>query len=147
MRALRVPRRHMSQINIVPYIDVMLVLLLIFMIATPLIQQGVEIDLPQAPSEPIQLADELREPLILEVNRDGQLQLMREGVFAQSVEEEGIAILVSNHMKQGYDDTLYIRADRHLAYGSVVALMARLQAAGVPALGLLTEPPTTEGAP
>ena len=140
MAPLQTARRHMAQINIVPYIDVMLVLLLIFMIATPLMQQGVLIDLPKAPSEPIE-PEPYREPLVLEINRDGEFRLVREGVFSSAVAEPDLPGLVEAMMRKGGDETLYVRADSGLPYGTVVAAIARLSRAGVTALSLLTQPP------
>ena len=140
MNPLRTSRRHMSEINIVPYVDVMLVLLLIFMIATPLMQQGLLIELPEAPSEPID-PEPYREPLVLEINQRGELRLIREGVFVYTVEEADLPGLVEGMMQEGGDDTLYVRADTRLSYGTVAATIARLDQAGVPALSLLTQPP------
>ena len=139
MNPLRTSRRHMSEINIVPYVDVMLVLLLIFMIATPLMQQGLLIELPEAPSEPID-PEPYREPLVLEINQRGELRLIREGVFVYTVEEADLPGLVEGMMQEGRDDTLYVRADARLSYGTVAATIARLDQAGVPALSLLTQP-------
>ena len=139
MSSPRSSRRHMSEINIVPYVDVMLVLLLIFMIATPLMQQGLLIELPEAASEPVEL-EPYREPLVLEINQNGELQLTREGVFTYPVEEPDLPGLVEGMMREGEDDTLYVRADARLSYGTVVATIARLDQAGVPALSLLTQP-------
>lgn len=140
MTPLRTSRRHISEINIVPYVDVMLVLLLIFMIATPLMQQGLLIELPEAASEPVE-PEPYREPLVLEINRNGEFRLIREGVFAYSVEEVDLPGLVEGMIQEGQDETLYVRADARLPYGEVVAAIARLDQAGVPTLSLLTQPP------
>ena len=140
MHALAPRRRHLAQINIVPYIDVMLVLLLIFMIATPLMQQGIAIELPQAPAEPV-TPEPHREPLVLEVDREGRLRLVRAGAFAQELAERELPDYVAARMRESDDGVLYVRADAGLPYGTVVALMARLDRAGVGTLGLLTEPP------
>ena len=140
MHALAPRRRHLAQINIVPYIDVMLVLLLIFMIATPLMQQGIAIELPQAPAEPV-TPEPHREPLVLEVDREGRLRLVRAGAFAQELAERELPDYVAARMLESDDGVLYVRADAGLPYGTVVALMARLDRAGVGTLGLLTEPP------
>ncbi len=141
MRAvpLQTTRRHMARINIVPYIDVMLVLLLIFMIATPLMQQGVLIDLPKAPSEPVKV-EPYKEPLVLEIDKNGDFRLIREGVFSNLVAEADLPTLVEDMMREGNDDTLYVRADAGLSYGEVVATIARLNQAGVSTLSLLTQP-------
>ncbi len=136
-------RRQIAQINIVPYIDVMLVLLLIFMIATPLMQQGVNIELPAAPSEPIETS-EYREPLVLEMDQDGTFRLIREGAFSRAVEEIDLPSLVEAMMLEGGDSVLYLRADARLPYGEVVGAVARLNEAGVTSLSLLTRPPLEE---
>ena len=140
MAPLKTTRRHMAQINIVPYIDVMLVLLLIFMIATPLMQQGVLIDLPRAPSEPVE-PEPYREPLVLEIDRHGEFRLVREGAFSSPVSAADLPGLAEAMMREGGDETLYVRADAGLPYGDVVAAIARLSQAGVTALSLLTQPP------
>ncbi len=136
-------RRQISQINVVPYIDVMLVLLLIFMIATPLMQQGVTIELPRAPSEPVE-PSEYREPLVLEMDQNGAFRLIREGFFSRDVDEADLPGLVEAMMEQGGDEELYLRADARLSYGEVVSTIARLNEAGVTSLSLLTEPPLEE---
>ena len=136
-------RRQIAQINIVPYIDVMLVLLLIFMIATPLMQQGVTIELPSAPSEPVE-PSEYREPLVLEMDQYGAFRLIREGAFSREVEEEDLPSLVEAMMLRGGDSVLYLRADARLPYGTVVGAVARLNEAGVNSLSLLTRPPLPE---
>ena len=139
MNPMRSSRRHISEINIVPYVDVMLVLLLIFMIATPLMQQGLLIELPEAASEPVE-PEPYREPLVLEINQHGEMWLIREGMFTYGVEEADLPGLVEGMMQEGGDDTLYVRADARLSYGTVAATISRLDQAGVPALSLLTQP-------
>ena len=140
MTPLRTSRRHISEINVVPYVDVMLVLLLIFMIATPLLQQGLLIELPEAASESVE-PEPYREPLVLEINREGEFWLVREGVFSYAVEEADLPGLVEGMMQEGQDETLYVRADAQLSYGDVVAAISRLDQAGVKVLSLLTQPP------
>ena len=139
MSLQRSSRRHMSEINIVPYLDVMLVLLLIFMIATPLMQQGLVVDLPEAASEPVE-SEPYREPLVLEINRDMGFRLSREGVFSYEVEEAELPAMVAEMAKEGGDETLYVRADTALPYGAVVATIGRLDQAGLDSLSLLTRP-------
>ena len=139
MSLQRSSRRHLSEINIVPYLDVMLVLLLIFMIATPLMQQGLVVDLPEAASEPVE-PEPYHEPLVLEINRDMEFRLLREGVFSYEVEEADLPGLVTEMTKEGGDETLYVRADTTLPYGVVVATIGRLDQAGLKSLSLLTRP-------
>ena len=140
MTPLRSSRRHMSEINIVPYVDVMLVLLLIFMIATPLMQQGLLIELPEVQSEPVE-PEPYHEPLVLEIDRERNFHLVREGVFSYPVEEVDLPGLVESMISEGGDGVLYVRADARLPYGEVVAIIARLDQFGVSALSLLTQPP------
>ena len=132
-------RRQFAQINIVPYIDVMLVLMLIFMIATPLMQQGVRIDLPQAPSAPVR-PEPFHEPLVLEVDHALQLRLVRAGAGSLAVAEAELAEAVARSLQPRDGEILYIRADASLPYGAVVSLMARLEQSEIATLGLLTEP-------
>ena len=139
MSLQRSSRRHMSEINIVPYLDVMLVLLLIFMIATPLMQQGLLIDLPETVSAPVE-PEPYREPLVLEINQDMAFRLLREGMFSYEVDEADLPGLVAEMAQEGGDETLYVRADTSLPYGAVVAAIARLGQAGLKSLSLLTRP-------
>lgn len=139
MELQTVRRRQIAQINTVPYIDVMLVLMLIFMVATPLMQQGVQIELPKAASVPVE-APPFREPLVLEVGRSLQLRLVRAGSLSVGLTEAELAQEVERNLNVHDDGVLYIRADAGLPYGEVVALMARLEQGEVATLGLLTEP-------
>lgn len=136
-------RRPMSEINVVPYIDVMLVLLVIFMVTAPILTQGVLVDLPKAPSEPI--AENQDDPLVVSMRADGALFLnigIRRNddhgtrVTIYSLEEQAGKIIRSRP-----DIAVYVRADHSLDYGQVVALMTALQRAGATRVGLITEPP------
>jgi biopolymer transport protein TolR len=136
-------RKPMSDINVVPYIDVMLVLLVIFMVTAPILTQGVLVDLPKAPSEPI--SEHQEDPLVVTVRRDGALFVnlgirkstdtgTRVTIF--SLEEQAGKILRARP-----DAAVYVRADQKLAYGEVVRVMTVLQKAGAKSVGLITEPP------
>ncbi len=133
------PRRKlMSEINVVPYIDVMLVLLVVFMITAPMLAQGVKVDLPDANAAPINIKDE--EPLVLSVKRDGSYRI---NIGAQQDSAVTVADVVSRvgAVKRQKPATLVLVAgDDAVPYGRVVKLMAALQQAGVADVGLVTEP-------
>lgn len=129
-------RRHalMSEINVVPYIDVMLVLLIIFMITAPLLTQGVKVDLPQATSKPVDTQD--RETLVVTIDRAGRYYLDDRGIGTEELRRKVAAIL-----RLRPQTPVLIRGDRNVGYGHVVKAMALLQAAGAPSVGLITEQP------
>jgi len=127
-------RKLMSEINVVPYIDVMLVLLVIFMITAPLLSQGVKVDLPQAASQPVENQD--RETLVLTVDRDGKYFLDDRRISPGELSKKVAGIL-----RVRPQTPVLIRGDRTANYGEVVTAMTLLQAAGAPSVGLLTEPP------
>lgn len=140
-------RKPMSEINVVPYIDVMLVLLVIFMATAPLLTQGVVVDLPQAPSEPIE--DNADDPLVVSMRKDGAI-FMNLGM--QDADDEGTRVTVFSLQEQAgkilrarTDVPVYIKADHALDYGQVVAVMTVLQKAGAESVGLITDPPQIEG--
>jgi len=140
-------RKPMSEINVVPYIDVMLVLLVIFMATAPLLTQGVVVDLPEAPSEPIDDTDS--DPLVVSMREDGAI-FMNLGM--QDADDEGTRVTVFSLQEQAgkilrarTDARVYIKADHQLDYGDVVAVMTVLQKAGAKSVGLITDPPTIEG--
>jgi biopolymer transport protein TolR len=133
----------MSDINVVPYIDVMLVLLVIFMVTAPILTQGVLVDLPKAPSEPI--SENQDDPLVVTMRQDGALFVnlgirkstdtgTRVTIF--SLEEQATKILRARP-----DAAVYVRADHRLDYGEVVRVMTVLQKAGAASVGLITDPP------
>ena len=144
---MAVRRKPMSEINVVPYIDVMLVLLVIFMATAPLFTQGVEVDLPQAPSEP--LPDDDDDPLVVSVKRDGAIFL---NIGIRRDDEKGRRVTIFSLEDQatrviGARPTVpvYVRADRELEYGEVVKVMTVLQQAGAESVGLITDPPDLSG--
>jgi biopolymer transport protein TolR len=130
-------RKPVSEINVVPYIDVMLVLLIIFMITAPLLQQGVEIDLPQASANP--LPPEQREPLIVSVSKTGDFYLNIGEDNNKPIDEEllanRVAAVISNHPQT----PVLVRGDRAVDYGRVTEAMVLLQSAGVEKVGLMTD--------
>ena len=139
LRASRGKRRPMSDINVVPYIDVMLVLLVIFMVTAPLMQQGVEIELPQASADPI--PPQQRDPVIVRVDKNGNFHLSLAGGPAEQLEAKDIMVRVAAVMRRQADTPVMVGGDRDVPYGRVIEIMAQLQQAGVPKVGLLTDPP------
>ncbi|MEM7000016.1 MAG: protein TolR [Pseudomonadota bacterium] len=140
-------RKPMSEINVVPYIDVMLVLLVIFMATAPLLTQGVVVDLPQAPSEPIAEAND--DPLVVSMRKDGAI-FMNLGM--QDADDEGTRVTAFSLEEQAgkvlrarADVPVYIKADHTLEYGQVVGIMTVLQRAGAQSVGLITDPPQIDG--
>lgn len=129
----------MSEINVVPYIDVMLVLLIIFMITAPLITQGVKIDLPQAPSEV--LAPSHQEPVMVTVDARGDIYIDYGDKPKVALDEQNLLARVSGLLKYRPDIQFLVRGDRNVPYGRVITVMTLLQAAGVDSVGLVTEPP------
>ena len=131
-------RKPVSEINVVPYIDVMLVLLIIFMITAPMLQQGVEVELPDAPSDPI---DQQDEPLIVSVKADGSLYLNLGGDSAQPQPLEQIRDKVGKILAQKPKTPVLVWGDEKVPYGTVVVLMSNLQQAGAKNVGMVTENP------
>jgi len=127
-------KRLMSEINVVPYIDVMLVLLVIFMITAPLLTQGVKVDLPQAAAKPIDAND--KETLVVTVTRDGRYFLDDRRIDAKTLQKKVAGILRARPKTP-----VVVRGDRRAPYGEVVRAMTLLQEAGAPSVGLITETP------
>lgn len=131
--------RPMAEINVVPYIDVMLVLLIIFMVTAPMLMQGVQVDLPQAKTEPVDNQDS--EPLIVSINARGQLFLNLGAQDDQILSLATVRQRVGAVIRRSPDKPLLVWGDRAVPYGEVVALMAALQDAGATGVGLVTEDP------
>ncbi|MFV1997585.1 MAG: protein TolR [Acidiferrobacterales bacterium] len=127
-------RKPMSEINVVPYIDVMLVLLVIFMITTPLLSQGIKVELPEADAKPVDTRE--LETLVVTVDRGGKLYLEDKEIGRINLQKKVRAILA-----QQPQTPVLIRGDRQVAYGTVVKAMVLLQQSGVKSVGLITEPP------
>ena len=125
-------RRAMTDINVTPLVDVMLVLLIIFMVTAPLIQNGVKIDLPKASAQPMEHQEE---KLVLTLTKDHRILLGNTEIKFDELEQK----LGANARLQK-DKELYLHADRSLSYGQVVEIMAIARRAGVESLGLITEP-------
>ena len=129
----------MGEINVVPYIDVMLVLLIIFMITAPLLTQGVKVDLPRAAAEPLE-AQRLQ-PLVLSVDRAGRLYLNVGGNPQAALDERTVATRVAAVLHRAPETQVLVKADSAVAYGRVVQAMVVLQQAGARKIGFITEPP------
>jgi len=132
-------RKPMAEINVVPYIDVMLVLLIVFMVTAPLLMQGVKVDLPQAPSAPID--QDKDEPLIVSIKADGSYYLKMGGDPEAAKPLDEIKKMVTAVIRRAPETPILVWGDTKVPYGTVVALMSELQNAGAPSVGLVTEPP------
>ncbi|MFS4458788.1 ExbD/TolR family protein [Bdellovibrio sp. HCB2-146] len=125
-------RATLSEINITPLVDVMLVLLIMFMVTTPLMQQGIEVDLPKTSSSGVELNDE---PFVLVINADQKMTVAKQRIAMQDLRNKVKAIFEHRKNKQ-----VYIQADRKVDYGFVAEAMAEVRAAGVFNIGLITMP-------
>ena len=132
-------RRAVAEINVVPYIDVMLVLLVIFMATAPLLMQGVEVDLPKANSSPVSDSD--AEPLIVSIDAQARLYLNLGASDDQALSVETVKQRVATVLKRNPDKAVMVWGDAAVPYGEVVVLMSELQEAGAPSVGLVTEAP------
>ena len=128
----------MSEINVVPYIDVMLVMLVIFMITAPLLNQGVDVDLPQADGEPMD--DTQQDPVVLTVDAQGRYFLNVGGDPEQEIDAETLLLRTTAVLRQRPRAVVLVRGDSSVDYGLVVAAMSLLQQAGASKVGLVTEP-------
>lgn len=124
--------RLMSDINVTPFVDVMLVLLIIFMVTAPMMMQGVDVALPETTSEPLEAK---KENLVITINNKNQLFINTYQVDLDFLQEKLKKIL------EGRDEReVYLRADREIPYGFVVRVMSEIKGAGVQNLGMVTEP-------
>jgi biopolymer transport protein TolR len=136
----------MSEINVVPYIDVMLVLLVIFMVTAPLLTQGIEVELPKAGAEPIDsAADKL--PLIVSVDKDGNLYLSVGDEEDEPSNAKEIVAKVGAILRNSPETPMLIKADRAVEYGYVVGAMVLLQQGGAENVGFVTDPLDTYPVP
>lgn len=135
----RIRKRPMSEINVVPYIDVMLVLLIIFMITAPLLSQGVKVNLPKVPSEPMPQSD--KEPIVISIDSSGNLFINYGDNQDKPVSPQTMANRVSALLKYQPRTPVYVKGDSRVAYGRVIEAMALLQSVGIDGVGLVTEQP------
>ena len=140
MRSSRRQRKSMSDMNVVPYIDVMLVLLVIFMVTAPMMQAGVEIDMPDATAQPL-TTDNQQEPLIISVDQTGQY-FLSDGA---EMDIAGMTDYVAEQIAgQNAQRQVYIRADSSVEYRYVMDAMVAAQKGGAKKVGLMADPPQTE---
>jgi biopolymer transport protein TolR len=136
-------KKPMSEINVVPYIDVMLVLLVIFMITAPLLNLGVEVQLPEADAEPLE-TQQNEEPLIITVLQNGDLYLNAggdlDGTSAGLIDGESLVTVVSAIVRRNPEIQVLVGGDREVGYGEVYNAMVLLQKAGVRKVGLMSDP-------
>lgn len=133
----RKKRNLNAEINVVPYIEVMVVLLVIFMLTTPMLTQGVDVDLPQASSEPVDAEDQ--EPLVVSVDIDGNYFINVGGDDSDVVDAETLLNRITSVLNENPGKLLLVRGDKNVTYDRVVQLMVLLQQAGAPSVGLVTE--------
>ena len=125
-------KKFMSDINVTPLVDVMLVLLIIFMVTAPMMMQGVDVNLPETETKNIKTSEE---PLILTVKKDGGIFLENKEIRLEDLEEK-----VKTIFKYRREKEVLLRADKDLAYGYVIKVMAGMKRAGITKLGMVTEP-------
>tara|TARA_B100000029_G_scaffold515876_1_gene625177 strand:+ start:5022 stop:5444 length:423 start_codon:yes stop_codon:yes gene_type:complete len=128
-------RRQLSEINVVPYIDVMLVLLVIFMVTAPLLMEGVQVDLPNVDARPV--TEDSDEPFVVHVDSKGQYFLNDSTVSISELNE--IRIKAAAVLRNNPETPFMVRGDRNVSYDSVVQAMVLLQKAGVASVGLVTD--------
>ena len=137
MAGLRRGRKLMGEINVVPYIDVMLVLLIIFMVTAPMLSQGIKVELPQAAAEPIE--PDTLEPLLLSIDAAGAMYLNL-GDPRQSLAPARLLDIAAAALRREPERPVLVKADRAVPYGRVVEGMVLLQRAGARKVGFVTEP-------
>jgi biopolymer transport protein TolR len=129
--------RLMSDINVTPFVDVMLVLLIIFMVTAPMMIQGVDVSLPEATSAPMASDNE---QLIVTIDKNNQVYINDLRVEAENLKEK-----LSQILKNITDQEVYLRADKTVSYGMVVYVMSEVKGAGIEKLGMITEPAKDNG--
>ena len=135
----RAKRRMMSEINVVPYIDVMLVLLIIFMVTAPLLTQGVKVNLPNASAKPLDLKPN-ETPVVLTVTADGKYYLNIGAHPDQSIDAQLVVATVAAVLKLRPGTHVVVRGDRDARYEQIMTAMVLLQSAGAPSVGMETNP-------
>ena len=137
-QGLRRGGRLMGEINVVPYIDVMLVLLIIFMVTAPLLTPGVQVDLPKSGAKPLDPKQNAN-PLVLSIKADGRMYLNVGGAPDQPLDTAQIEQRAGAALRRQADMPVQLKADRHIDYGTVMDAMVLLQKAGAPKVGLVTD--------
>ncbi len=141
----KVKKNLKAEINVVPFIDVMLVLLIVFMIAAPMMTQGIKVELPKSASEPIENKDD--EPITVSVKKDGGFYIEYGGGGNKDDAERArplheIKDIVSKVLSAKPNTLVFVQGDRSVTYGVIVELMGELKSAGAPSVGLITDPPS-----
>ncbi len=141
--SFRRPRKKpMSEMNVVPYIDVMLVLLVIFMITAPMLTQGIEVDLPEAEADALSINDQ--QPLIVTIKANGSFWLQSDPTTRNEISMQNLPNEIrALRQSRGEKLPVLVNGDQRVSYGRVIELMSSLQQAGVTQVGLLTELPNT----
>lgn len=133
------PRNSLAEINIVPLVDIMLVLLIIFMVTAPLLQEGIDVDLPQASAS---AAPSGKDDKIITINKSGEIFLSNDPATVYNSETLGSRL--STLFEGQSEKVVYLRADRNVPYGSVVQVMSACKQAGIDRIGMVTEPETAK---
>ena len=135
-------RSVLSEINVTPFVDVMLVLLVIFMVTAPILYQGVEINLPKVESRPMPAA-EREKKILVTLNENGEIYIEKKRYSLPELKLE-IRSLVRNTGKELEEEDVFLRADSNVPYGTVMEVMAEIKKAGINKIGLITEPPSSD---
>ena len=136
---VRKKRRMVAEINVVPYIDVMLVLLIIFMVTTPIITQGVKVELPKSKAEPIEQMKDNKTPILATIDEAGLFYYQKDGVEKGPFNAEALQAEVMSTLTIEPGTQVIIKADGRVDYNSVIQLLNMMKDAGAPAVGLMTE--------
>ena len=131
-------RRHapMAEINVTPFVDVMLVLLIIFMVAAPLLTAGVPLELPAAKGKQLEAQ---KQPIVISVTRSGQVYLGEETSAPMKLDELGPKLALIGQGPGGFEQAIFVRGDKSVEYGHVARVMARIKDAGFRKISLVTE--------
>ena len=138
-QSTRFRKRRMAEINVVPYIDVMLVLLVIFMVTASMLTEGVQVDLPQTFAK--SMTKDQEEPIVVSVDDKGQYYINIGDAIDKPISTEDLLTRVAAVMRHQPGQGIYIKGDKSVNYGAVVTIMAQLQQSGVAKVGLITETP------
>jgi len=133
-----IKKKLKAEINVVPLIDVMLVLLIVFMIAAPMMNQGIKVELPKAAADPVETKED--EPITVSIKKDGTFYIEVGGDPEKPRPLAEIKSLVSKILAEKPNTPVFVQGDKSVEYGAVVALMGELKMAGAPSVGLITEP-------